>query len=575
MTVVRVLPNVTGLDKHFDYLVPERFVGAIAVGSLVRVPLHGRRVAGWVLAIDPVDPDTDRIPLKEITKVTGRGPATDLIELAEWAALRWAGRRRHFLVTASPERAVPTLPEARRSGARPEPRSPAATELMTGSAGGGVLRLPPSSDPLPAVLSAVALGPTLVIVPELDTARLLAARVRRAGPTVALLPDDWAAAAGGVDVVVGTRSGAWAPCPGLAAAVVLDEHDEALQDDASPTWHARDVVVERCRRAGAAWVLVSPVPTLHALELGPLRHPPADRERRGWPIVDVIDRTGEVPWKRSLITSELVTHLRDHDRRVVCVSNTTGRARLLACRSCRALARCERCDAAVAQSDQDLLVCPRCDLTRPLACLECRSSSFANLRPGVTRLREELEAAAGRPVVAITGATPTGDDGSADVFIGTEAVLHRVRSAHVVAFLELDAELFAPRYRAAEHAMVLLARAAALVGPRGRGGRLVLQTFTPDHEVIRAALLGDPGRLVASERERRQLLGFPPYGALAEVAGTGASEFLETVTGVEVGGGPDRFVVRAPHANQLGAALRAGVRPSGSRLRVAVDPPRV
>src|SRR5690606_4416932 len=127
-----------------------------------------------------------------------------------------------------------------------EPRSPASSRLV--ASGGGVLRLPPTSDPMPAILSASAAGPALVIVPGVDQAILLAARLRRSGLTVALAPHDWAAAAGGVDVVIGSRVAAWAPCPGLVAAVVVDEHDEALQDEGSPTWHARDVVIERCRR---------------------------------------------------------------------------------------------------------------------------------------------------------------------------------------------------------------------------------------------------------------------------------------------------------------------------------------
>ena len=577
MTLVRVLPNVTGLDKEFDYLVPDRFTGRVELGTIVRAPLHGRRVGGWVTAVDPTDEAVPGEALKEITGITGRGPDGSVIELADWAATRWGSRRRHFFVAASPERAVAALPSARRSGSAPEPRSPAATGILAGADGCGVLRLPPSADPLPAILSAVARGPTLVVVPEVDAARLLAARLRRAGPSVALVPDEWAAAAGGVDVVIGARTAAWAPCPGLAAAVVVDEHDEALQAEGSPTWHARDVVVERCRRVGAGWLLVSPVPTLHALGLGRLVHPPTDRERRGWPIVDVVDRSGDVPWKRSLVTSELIRHLRDHDRRVVCVSNTTGRARLLACRSCRALARCERCDAAVAMDDDERLRCPRCDLVRPLACRECRSSAFANLRPGVTRLREELEAAAGRPVVAITGGEP-GPPPDADVYVGTEAALHRVGRTDVVAFLELDAELFAPRFRAAEQTVALLARAARMVGPRPGGGRLVLQTFSPDHEVVRAVVLGDPGRVTGPDAERRRMLGLPPFGGLAEVAGAGAAEFVASLRGTDgiaVGGGPDRFVVRSADPWTLGAALRAATRPPGSRLRIAVDPPRL
>ena len=323
MTVARVLPDVTGLDKTFDYLAAR----PVAVGDRVRVDLHGRRIGGWVVELDPPDA-LDPRELKPITKVTGRGPSPELIGLADWAAVRWAGRRRHFINTASPERAVTAIPAANRTGRVVEPRSPASTRIL--ESGGGVLRLPPTSDPKPAVMSAVAIGPALVVVPSVDQAMLTGSALRRAGLTVAVLPHDWAAAAAGVDVVIGGRSAAWAPCPGLAVIVVIDEHDEALQEEGSPTWHARDVLIERGRRAGAPVLLISACPTLTALEWGTLTRPPHDRERDGWPIVEVIDRSDEEPWKRSLLTSTLIDHLRDPERKVVCISNTTGRARLLA-----------------------------------------------------------------------------------------------------------------------------------------------------------------------------------------------------------------------------------------------------
>jgi primosomal protein N' (replication factor Y) len=570
----RVLPNVTGLDKHFDYLVPELFAPLVTIGTIVRVPLHGRRVGGWVTALGEPS-EVGRVAqasLKEITGVTGSGPPAELIDLAEWAAVRWAARRRHFLVAASPERAVRQLPGVQRTGRVAEPRSGATTSILT--AGGGVLRLPPTADPLPSVYSAAALGPTLVVVPALEQVRMLGARLRGAGLSVAIVPDEWASAAGGVDVVVGTRTAAWAPCPGIAAAVVIDEHDEALQSESSPTWHARDVVVERCRVAGVPVVLVSPCPTVSALHWQPAVRPPASRERDGWPIVDVVDRSDQEPWRRSLLTSTLIGHLRDHDRRLVCVINTTGRARLLACRRCRALARCERCEGAVALVDPGVLVCGRCGADRPAVCRECGSSAFANLRPGVTRLAEELTAAAGRPAIMVTGAD-AGPPPEASLYVGTEAVLHRVSTADVVAFLDFDREMLAPRYRANEQAMGLLVRAARLVGPRRRGGRIVVQTLLPRHEVIRAALVADPGRLAVHDALSRRSLGLPPYRALATVSGVGSDEFVAGLDGVEVAGGDARYVVRADDWTALGTALIDATRPRGSRLRIAVDPPDV
>jgi primosomal protein N' (replication factor Y) len=572
VTVARVLPNVTGLDKEFDYLVPDAV--DVRLGDLVRVDLHGRRIGGWVVALDPPDAlETDA--LKPIAKLTGRGPAPDLLALSEWAAVRWAGRRRSFVNAASPERAVLSIPAPNRTGRVVEPRSPASTRLL--ESGGGVLRLPPTSDPKPAIMSAVALGPALVVVASIDQAMLVASALRRAGLTVAVTPHDWAAAAGGVDVVIGGRSVAWAPCPDLAAVVVVDEHDEALQEEASPTWHARDVLIERARRAQAPVLLVSPCPTLTALEWGPLTRPPHQRERDGWPIVDIIDRSGDEPWKKSLLTSELIRHLRDPERTVVCVSNTTGRAQLLACRQCRSLARCERCEAAVALGDDERLSCGRCGLDRPAVCAVCGAARFANLRPGVTRLREEIEAAANRTAVLVAGGEGGERPPAAGVYVGTEAALHRVERADTVAFLDFDRELLAPRYRAGEQAMALLARAARLVGPRKRQGRILVQTFLPAHPVVEAAVRADPGRLAEHERHGRQLLGLPPYGALAEVSGAGSDEFvagLVVADGVAIVGGDGRYVARGPDWMTLGETLSSGIRPPGSRLRIAVDPPR-
>jgi len=577
--VARVLPDLTGLDKEFDYLIPEDMAPAVQVGSLLRVPLHGRRVGGWVIELDPRDaPATE---LRPIAKVSSRGPDAALIELARWASVRWAaGRLRPFLVTASPPANVGALPPERRTKVAIEPAHRDAADLLV--AGGGMLRLPPTEDVLPVLAAAARLGPLLVIVPSVDRARIDATRLRRAGLAVALVPHEWAQAAAGVDVVIGARAAAWAPCRDLAAVVVVDEQEESLQEERSPTWHARDVVVERGRRAGVPVLLVSPCPTVSGLAAvgDRLRRPSIDDERNAWPIVEVVDRGREEPWKRSLVTPALIAHLRNDERTVVCVQNTLGRARILACRACRTLARCERCEAAVGLTDEGLLACRRCGLERPAVCRACGATSFANLRPGVTRLREELEAAAGRPVIAVTG-DATDPPAAAGVYVGTEAVLHRLRAADVVAFLDLDAELLAPRYRAAEQAMALLVRAARLTGSRLRGGRLLLQTFLPRHEVVQAALLADPGRLTGPETERRRLLSLPPFAALAALSGPGhdsVAEWLRSVDGVSVGaasGRPDAVdLARAATWDELGQALIGAPRPKGSRVRVEVDPPR-
>ena len=577
--VARVIPDLTGLDRQFDYLVPPALVAQVGIGTQVRVSLAGRRIGGWVASIGGPDPKMGVERLLPIIKVTGYGPSQPLFDLAAWAVPRWAGRLRAFLVAASPHTAVAALPAASFGPPVPQPVNAGAAQLL--AVGGGLMRVPPCTDVLTAVLSACCLGPVVLVAPSLVEARLLAARLRRSGRTVALLPSDWAAAAAGVDVVVGARTAIWGPCPNIAAVVVVDEHDESLQEQRQPTWHAREVAIERARQAGVPCLLISPVPSIAAIYwAGPrLVRPATIDEREGWPMVEIVDRSRDEPWQRSMVTSALIRQLRDPERIVVCVLNTTGRARLLACRSCKSLQRCELCEAAVIQNDDSRFVCLRCTTVRPAVCQECGGSAFANLRKGVTRLREELQAAAGRPVVAVTAANNESDlVAEAGVYIGTEAVLHRVRRADTVCFLDFDDELLAPRYRAAEQAMTLLSRAARVVGGRTVGGRLLIQTFLPKHEVIDAVRHSDPGRLVTKELARRTALGFPPVAALAVLSGGGAHELAALLPGDQVQTArtlDGRVMLRSSSWDLLGAALSTTPRPKGARIRIEIDPPRV
>jgi primosomal protein N' (replication factor Y) len=300
----------------------------------------------------------------------------------------------------------------------------------------------------------------------------------------------------------------------------------------------------------------------------------------GTPVVQVIDRRDDDP-REGLLSSALTPVLRS-DHRVLCVLNRLGRSKLLACVACGELARCERCDAAVEQPDADLH-CRRCGAHRPVLCLHCGATRFKNVRAGVTRVREELEALVGEPVSELTASS--GRDAPAErVVIGTEAVLQRIDRADVVVLLDLDQELLAPRYRAAEQALTLVARAARVVAsatPRvgGRaGGRLVLQTRTPHHEVVQAAVHADPSLVAEAEANRRRLLQLPPTTALAEISGPAAPAYLDALghpPGVQVAEVADgRWLLRAPDHATLCDALAATRRPAG-RVRVAVDPLRV
>ena len=566
---VRVLPDVVAIDREFTYTVPESWADdpRFGVGAMVRVVLHGRRVGGWITEVD-VEPPSG-VELAPLAKLSGRGPDHGLIELSKWAAWRWAGRRVHFLRTASPPRMVAALPRPRHSRLV---STGDYADLFEGE--GRTLRHGPSDDPLGVAMAAAARGQALILVPDHNRADELTRRLGREGAWATRYPDGWAAAVSGA-TVVGTLSAAWAPAPELAAVLVIDEHDESWRSESAPTWSGRDVAIERARRAGVPCVLLSPVPSLEALRTNPVMRSARGTERDSWPQVEVVDRRSEDPGRAGLYSPALVNALRDGGR-VACVLNRLGRSLLLACRVCGELAVCTECGSSMRQGDDGRLQCRAGDHTRPLVCADCGSTGMRNLRAGIKRVREEVEALVRTPVAEVTGSGYSGP-ATARVVVGTEAVLHLGRPFDLVAFLEFDQELLAPRFRAREQALALIARAARITGPRTDGGRILLQTRLPDDPAVVAAFRADPAYLARAERDRRQELSLPPYGAIAVVSGPAAPEFMERFgTPLDIRIAPDpggQFFLRAPDYDALCNALAATERPSG-RLRIDVDPIR-
>jgi primosomal protein N' (replication factor Y) len=369
----------------------------------------------------------------------------------------------------------------------------------------------------------------------------------------------------------------WAPAIDLDTVVVVDEHDESLQAERVPTWHARDVAVERARRAGARCLLVSAAPSLEGWTVADRRRRVSRAEqRRGWPIVEVIDRRRDDLGFTSLFSRRLVAALRPVDSAVL-VLNRKGRARLLACATCGELVRTEDGEQLMIEVDGGLLA-PETGERRPLVCAVCTGTTLKRLRPGVTRAAEELSRLLGRPVGEVSADT----------------ALSRIGHADLVAFLDFDQELLAPRYRAAEEAMALVVRAGRLCGGRRPDSRILLQTRLPDHRVVAAAVARDPAGFIEAELALRTQSGFPPFASLAEISGPGAETYGEAIRQqVEkdadfvdrirlLGPRSDGRVLllvrsadRGPDRHRLLADLLNSVARPKERVRIAVDPLRV
>jgi primosomal protein N' (replication factor Y) (superfamily II helicase) len=600
--VCRVQPDLPAVGRAFDYLVPDDVADVVRVGTIVRVSLHGRRVRGWVIGGD-VEPEADPSQLRPLAKVVSAGPPPAVVALCRWTAWRYAGPLALVLRAASPPNVVPPSVDPERDTAVfPPVALPAG--LGEGALGErSVVAWPPAADRRELVRGLLAPeGSTIVVAPDASSAAAVAADLRRQGRHPIVTRGDqadaertaaWDEARRGACVLVGGRVAVLAPVPDLRAVVVLDEGDEALKEERAPAWHARELGLERARRAQTRGTLVSPAPTLEALAAaGPPARPSRGFERDGWPRVEVVDLRDEPPG-RGLFSDALTGALRTaigHGARAVCVLNRKGRARMLTCARCGRLAQCEVCDAAVVEADAGF-ACPRCGATRPRICLHCHATRFSARRPGITRVREQVGALLPRVSVAEVDAATVGIP-DADVLVGTEAVLHRLAagSARVdlVAFLEFDQELLATRYRAAEQALWLLVRAGRAVTGRRNAGRVLVQTRVPDHEVIAAARSADPEIVADAERARRRVLGFPPFGGLAELSGAPdavevACASLQSVAGLRVLGPTvtgtlARALVQAPSTEALcdvfGDVDLVPARSRG-RLRVDVDPLRV
>jgi len=639
-----VRTDVPALSRLFDYAVPDSWTDDVVVGTRVRVALHGRRVGGWVVDDDVTPPEgVEPLPLKGWS---GWGPPPPVIDLAEWAAWRWAGPVPFFLGVASPLRPVrrlPAVPEGApdtgapdRAAGAPDPGAPgtgppadtgplataslatAFADMVARAVGEGavmegtstVLRIPPTTDLIDLVLSVVHApetvarsGGVLVLVPSVGWAERLCGRLVRRGYRATT---DWAAARAGWPIVVGSRAAAWAPLPNLSAALVLDAHDESYREESAPTYSAVDVVTERARRAGSPCIVTSPCPST-VVRAGRAEHTlPVAAERAGWSAVERVDRRGADP-RTGMFSEEFVRLARavldDPDgvaRRgpLVCFYDRTGRARLLACAHCGELARCTTCGAAVAQGGTGLR-CPRCGSERPVVCAACGKLRMKTLRAGVSRLREELAALLGtevgevsgpsvpRSVAAGAGEPPSGGDGipATPVLVGTEAVLHRVRRAAAVVFLDIDLHLLAPRFSATDETLALLVRASRMVGPRHTGpawARLLVQTRVPDHPVVEAVARGDLSGVAEAEEAMRRSARLPPFSALAALSGPLAAGYAGDLrvagagTGVTLSELPDGgYLVQAPDHGALCDLLASVPRPGGRGLRVAVDPAAV
>jgi primosomal protein N' (replication factor Y) len=350
-----------------------------------------------------------------------------------------------------------------------------------------------------------------------------------------------AVAEGAAPVVVGARSALFLPFPDLGLVVIDEEHETAFKQEEGVVYHARDMAVVRARFCSAPAVLVSATPSLETLanvDAGRYRRITLPTRHGGavLPSVAAVDMRATPPERGRFLAPPLIAAIRDtlaRGEQAMLFLNRRGYAPLTLCRHCGHRMQCPNCTAwLVEHRVRRSLQCHHCGHTVPIPeeCPACgAANSLVPVGPGVERITEEAVALfpdARRLVMASD--TMTGPHAAAaaahaiearevDLIIGTQIVAKGWHFPHLtlVGVVDADLGLAGGDLRAAERTVQLLHQVAGRAGRAEAPGRVLLQTFSPEHPVMQALVEGDLAAFMAREAAQRRPGHWPPYGRLA------------------------------------------------------------
>ena len=437
----------------------------------------------------------------------------------------------------------------------------------------------------------------------------------------------WRAVAGGnASVVVGARSALFLPFPDLGLIVVDEEHETAFKQEEGVVYHARDMAVVRARFCAAPAVLVSATPSMETVvnvEAGRYARITLQTRHGGavLPRVAAIDLRETPPARGHFLSPPLIDAVREtlaRQEQAMLFLNRRGYAPLTLCRRCGLRIECPNCTAwLVEHRARHELQCHHCGHAIPIP-EECPACGAANtltpVGPGVERITEEVAELfpAVRRLVMASDTMPGPNAAAAasraiaardvDLIIGTQIVAKGWHFPHLtlVGVVDADLGLAGGDLRAAERTVQLLHQVAGRAGRAEAPGRVLLQTFSPEHPVMQALVSGDLAQFMASEAAQRRPGQWPPYGRLAALIVSADSPAAADVLARDLGrAAPHRdgvsvlgpapaplAILRGRHRRRLLLKTRRDIAvqpilrdwlakvalPRGGRIEVDVDP---
>lgn len=408
---------------------------------------------------------------------------------------------------------------------------------------------------LEAVAECLRMGrQALVLLPEIALTQEFLTRVEarfgarpaewHSGVTLTERRRVWRMAAeGGVGLVVGARSALFLPYQNLGLVVVDEEHDTSYKQEEGVIYNARDMAVLRASICGARVVLASATPSLETwanAEAGKYQKLVlANRFGASvLPQMQAIDMRAETlpaqRWISAPLQAAVNARIAAGEQALLFI-NRRGYAPVTLCRACGHQIGCDHCDARMVEHRfLKRLVCHQCGETKPMpdACPACHvEGRLAAVGPGVERLGEEAAALFPHARIATLSSDMFGSAralkaqiaaiaaGEADIIIGTQLVAkgHNFPRLTLVGVIDADLGLQGSDLRAAERTFQLMRQVAGRAGRAERAGVAMLQTYQPEHPVIRAILGGDEQGFWQAEAALRQQAGVPPYGRMAGI----------------------------------------------------------
>lgn len=424
------------------------------------------------------------------------------------------------------------------------------TSLLFGVTGSGKTEvyLKLISDTLKKGKTAIMLVPEISLTPQM----LRQLRARFQGEVSILHSklsagekfDEWLRLKRGeAKIAIGARSAIFAPLDNLGLIVIDEEHDGSYEAENSPRYKTIEVAEERARLSGAKIVLGSATPSVESYDkaIGGEYYLAEMKTRingKNLPEFIVADMRQEIRrGNESIFSSDLKSEIDDclkQGNQAIIFFNRRGYSRQVICRDCGNVIRCENCDVALNyHKDQGVLKCHFCNATykMPSACPECGSINLSYNGIGTQKVVDEIKRLfPSARLLRMDNDTTSGKEGhfkilkdfaekKADILVGTQMVAkgHDFPAVTLVGILDADMSLYFSDYRSGERTYQLITQVAGRSGRADKKGKVVLQTYNPENEVLRFAINYDYVGFFEREKAVRKSTNFPPYSLVLRI----------------------------------------------------------